>query len=49
MIPAADNARAADLADRDHSPFAEAFRATWAALDVLAGNIGPYTHVGAKR
>jgi hypothetical protein len=49
MIPAADNASAAAASAADRSPFAEAFRATWAALDVLAGNIGPYTHVGRKR
>jgi hypothetical protein len=49
VIPAADNARAAAACATDRSPFAEAFRATWAALDVLAGNIGPYTHAGAKR
>jgi len=24
-------------------------RPTWAALDVLAGNVGPYTHIGGKR
>jgi hypothetical protein len=49
VIPATDNARAAAAASVDRSPFAEAFRATWAALDVLAGNVGPYTHIGGKR
>lgn len=37
MIPAEVSERATELAERDESPFALAFRATSAALDVLFG------------